>query len=45
MYDQKCVYVKAPEQLTERPLWIVRDAIPPNGGFIPAVQPQRALHW
>lgn len=33
------MYVKAPEQLTERPLWIVRDAIPSKGGFTPAVQP------
>lgn len=35
------MYVKAAEQLTERPLWIVRDAIPSNRGFTPAVQPRR----
>lgn len=40
-YWNKCVYVKAEEQLTERPLWIVRDAIPSKGGFTPAVQPRR----
>lgn len=34
------VCVKAPEQLTERLLWIVRDDMPSNRGFTPAVHPR-----